>query len=192
MSENLLITLVIPGVILFVIVVIYNGIVSRKNAVKRAWADVITQERQKNKTIPHLEEVVEQYKAHESGVLTQITELRSALQDLSSGDIDTGKLAAVEASSARLLSGLNVVVENYPDLKASETFNNLMREISEQQENISAAIRIFNQNVEDFNNGIEIFPNSLVNSMLNRQSPYQVFTDSEAQEGFEYSPTQSG
>ncbi len=61
--------------------------------------------------------------------------------------------------------------ENYPDLKASQLYNNLMSEISEQQENIGAApIRIFNQNVEDFNNGIEVFPNSLINGWFKQET----------------------
>ena len=63
-----------------------------------------------------------------------------------------------------------------------------MREIAEQQENIGAAIRIFNQNVESFNNGIEIFPNSLVNSMLNKKSKLNTFNDTEAEAGFDYKP----
>ncbi|MFP3480741.1 LemA family protein, partial [Burkholderia sp. SIMBA_057] len=79
-------------------------------------------------------------------------------------------------------------VENYPELKASETYQKLMREITDQQENIGAAIRIFNQNVEDFNNGIEVFPNSLVNSMLNHKEKIKTFSDSQAEEGFEYKP----
>jgi LemA protein len=61
-----------------------------------------------------------------------------------------------------------------------------MREIAEQQENIGAAIRIFNQNVKDFNNGIEVFPNSLVNSLLNKKTRVTPFHDSEAEAGFEY------
>lgn len=68
------------------------------------------------------------------------------------------------------MQGLNIAVEASPDLKASEVFNNLMREIAEQQENTGAAIRIFNQNVEYFNNGIQVCPNSLVNASLNKKA----------------------
>lgn len=109
------------------------------------------------------------YKEFEQGTLTKVTELRSALQGLDSGKVDTAKLEQAEARTGELLKSLNVTVENYPELKASETYQKLMREITDQQENIGAAIRIFNQNVEDFNNGIEVFPNSLVNSMLNHK-----------------------
>jgi LemA protein len=63
-----------------------------------------------------------------------------------------------------------------------------MREIAEQQENVGAAIRIFNQNVEDFNNGIEQFPNSVINNMLNKKEKLNTFRDEEAESGFEYKP----
>lgn len=176
--------------VLFLIIglVIYNGIISRMNAVERGWANVITQERQKNKIIPHLEKVVEDYKLYEGPVQEKITALRTALGNLSADNVDTCGLAEAEQVSKSLMQGLQIAVENYPDLKASQAYNNLMQEIAEQQENIGAAIRIFNQNVEDFNNGIEVFPNSLINDWFNRKQKVAVFTDAEAQSEFEYSP----
>ncbi|MBL1235187.1 MAG: LemA family protein [Rhodobiaceae bacterium] len=185
---DLWILLAVGALIALIVLAIYNGIIARMNSVERAWANVITEERQKNKIIPTLEGLVDQYKLHESSVLKDITALRSALQELSSDNVDTAQLAAAEAKSSALMKGLNVVVENYPELKASEVFNNLMREVAEQQENVGAAIRIFNQNVEDFNNGIEQFPNSLINSMLNKKDKLNVFRDEEAESGFDYKP----
>lgn len=178
----------IVALLAIIVIAIYNGIINRQNAVERAWADVITQERQKNKIIPHLEEIVKKYQAFEESLQTKITELRSSIQNLSPDAVDTAKLATAEASTANLIKGLNIAVENYPELKASESYNNLMREITEQQENIGASIRIFNQNVEDFNNGIEVFPNSMVNSMLNQKRKIVPFTEPEAEKGFEYKP----
>lgn len=176
----------LAALVLVVVVIIYNGIITRMNAVERGWANVITQERQKNKMIPHLEQVTEQFKHHEMGLQSSIAELRSGLARLQPGTIDTAALQQVEGSTQKLMQGLTIAVEAYPELKASEIFNNLMREIAEQQENIGAAIRIFNQNVEDFNNGIEVFPNSLVNSLLNKKTRVTPFHDSEAEAGFEY------
>lgn len=180
--------IIIGAVILLAlfIVVIYNGIITRMNAVERGWANVITQERQKNKMIPPLEQLVAQFQVHETGLQTQIAELRSGIAKLHSDNIDASQLQQVESKTKDLMQGLNIAVEAYPDLKASEVFNNLMREIAEQQENIGAAIRIFNQNVEDFNNGIQVFPNSLVNTSLNKKSRVTPFHDSEAEAGFEY------
>lgn len=187
MTEPMII-LGIALIVLLFVVVIYNGIISRMNAVERAWANVITQERQKNKIIPRLEELVEKYSIYEESIQTKITELRTSLQNLQTGSVDPQKLAEAELHTNNLMKGLHVAVENYPDLKASEAFNNLMKEVSEQQENIGASIRIFNQNVEDFNNGIEVFPNSLVNQLLNKKVKLETFSDAEAEGGFEYSP----
>lgn len=188
MSIEIIVACAVLAILLLIVLAIYNGIIKRKNSVHRAWSDVITQERQKNKIIPMLESAVSQYKEFEQGLQTRITELRASLSKLSSDKIDATALANAESSTAALMKGIQVAVENYPDLKAAELFNNLMREISEQQENIGAAIRIFNKNVEDFNNGIQVFPNSLVNSMLNKEMPIEPFTDSEALSGFEYKP----
>ena len=183
--------LLVPVLLLFAVIGIYNGIVGKFNAVDRAWASVLTQERQKNKIIPYVEKLVEEYKLHESSVLADVTRLRNSIAELanpSSTTPDTAKLAQAEKYTASLLQGLKVAVEAYPELKASDLYLKLMAEISEQQEQIGAALRIFNRNVEEFNNAIQMFPGSLVNSLLNHKQPLQSFTDSEAQAGFDYKP----
>lgn len=182
--------MILVGVIALVVIgviVLYNGIIGKHNAVDRAWASVLTQERQKNKIIPMVEQLVEQYKLHESEVLTRVTELRSAIAQMNEG-VDADKLAAAERQTKQLMQGLQVTVEAYPELKASDTYLKVMAEISEQQEQVGAAIRIFNANVEDFNNAIEMFPGSLINGMLARKQKIRSFSDSEAQAGFEYKP----
>ncbi len=184
-----MVTLLIVTLIVIVLVIKrYNTIVANYNAVERAWANVITQERQKNKVIPHLEELTNQYKNFEHGILKQVTELRAAIEELDESSMNTTSLSRAEAKTRDLVSGLKVTVENYPELKASDIYSNLMKEISEQQENIGASIRVFNQNVEVFNNGIEFFPDSIINSMLNRKKKIDTFKDSEAESGFEYTP----
>ncbi|GAA4885210.1 LemA family protein [Ferrimonas pelagia] len=186
--EALLLLVAIPAVLIIGIIVVYNGIIGAYNAVERGWASVLTQERQKNKIIPTIEKLVEDYKLHESGVLTEVTKLRSALADLKEGQMDANCLAKAEQSTAGLMKGLQVAVEAYPELKASDVYLKLMAEISEQQAQIGAAIRIFNQNVEDFNNKIQMFPGSVVNGMFNKKQKINTFTDQEAESGFDYKP----
>lgn len=188
MSESTLFILIPAALLLIWVVMTYNAIIGRYNAVDRAWASVLTQERQKNKIIPHVEQLVEDYKLYEGSVLTEVTKLRSALDQLSSGSVNADLLAQAEKQTNDLLMGLRVAVEAYPDLKASDTYLKVMAEISEQQEQIGAAIRIFNQNVEAFNNGIQMFPGSLVNGLLNKKSAIKAFSDSEASAGFDYKP----
>lgn len=188
MEMSTIIALVVVALIAFWVIGTYNGIINRKNAVKRAWADVMTQERQKNKILPELERAVDNYSALEKDLQTRITELRAAVAQLSDDQPDANQLQQVEKLSERVMSGIRVAVENYPDLKASELFNNLMREITEQQEQIGASIRIFNYNVEAFNNGIQNFPSNMVNATLNKEQEVTTFNDSQASEGFEYKP----
>ena len=175
-------------ILLLWIIGVYNAIVQGKNAVERSWAGVITQERQKNKILPELEKLVKEYKDFEGNVLEEISRLRSGMSKLSSDKIDPQLLSMLETQTNTLLNGIRLQVENYPELKASEIYTNLMKELTEQQENIGAALRIFNQNVEAFNNLIQVFPNNLINKKLNKEEKIAVFYDSEAQSGFEYQP----
>lgn len=170
------------------VVYIYNRIVARMNAVARSWADVVVQERQKNNVLPTLEKIAAEYKEYETAIMTHITELRASLKRLNSGEMDFKALSTAQNNTASLLNGLYAVAESYPTLKASDLYRDLMAEITEQQENIGAAIRIFNRNVEDFNNGIEMFPHSVVNVLFNKKHKLSTFTDTEAAGGFEYRP----
>lgn len=188
MSTTQLIVLGLIVASIVVVVVIYNGIVSRKNAVERAWAGVITQERQKNAILPELEKVVSEHQAFESDILKDITRLRAKLSEISESHIDTSALSEIETLMSKVQGGINVAVEAYPELKTAGLMNNLMREISEQQANVGASIRIFNQNVEAFNEGIEVFPNNMVNAMVNKQVRINVFADAQASSGFDYKP----
>ncbi|KXS55319.1 MAG: LemA protein [Marinobacter sp. T13-3] len=188
MELNTIIALVGLALVVMFVITTYNGIVNAKNAVKRAWASVLTQERQKNKILPDLQDAVSRYSEFEQSVQTQITELRSEVSKLKDSTPDVERLQTVEALSGKVLKGLQVTMEAYPDLKASDLFQKLMREITEQQEQIGAAIRIYNHNVEAFNNQIQNFPNNVVNSLLNREKEVETFTDTGASEGFEYQP----
>lgn len=186
--ESLILPVGIPAILILAVVLIYNSIVSRKQNVKRTWADVITQERQKDKILSKLEEVVKDYISYESEAFKAVTALRSRLAKVDTNKIDVNELKSIENDSTKALAGFNLVAEDYPDLKASEAFGKLMREVTNQQEDVGAAIRIFNGSVERFNEGILVFPNNLVNSVLNKEVEIEVFSDSESENNFDYKP----
>ena len=180
---------VLLGGIIFIgiwAVIIYNSIIGGFNSTREAWANVIATERQKNKVIPEIEKLVEGYKEYEGGVLKDITKLRSAIKDLDNDDVGGSSLKQTEQMTAQLMKSLQVTVEAYPDLKASDAYTGLMKEISEIQENIAAAIRMFNNSVKNFNDSIEMFPNVIVNNMTLKKKRINEFSDSQAEEGFEY------
>ena len=174
--------------VVLIVIVIYNGIVSGKNRVKRAWADVIAYQMKKMKVIPELEKGMKDYKQFEQDTFTKVAEVRSAVAKLSDDAIDPKLLKVAERASQSLLSGLRATFEAYPDLKTSELYKKWMNSLEEMQENITAAITIFNGTVEDFNDSIMMFPSSMVNNMFNKEKELSTFADSAAQGEFEYKP----
>lgn len=182
------ITLLILGGIALVTILIHNRIISLMNSVIRAWSDVTAQELQKNRTLPKIEEMVEKYQIHEADILEATAKLRSALREISSESVDVSQLKKVQSRTGSLINNLHAVSENYPDLKASTLFADFMAEVSQQERDVAAAIRIFNQNVEEFNTTIEIFPHSIVNRLISKKKTVERFSDEEAERGFSYKP----
>lgn len=186
--ELFFILLGVPVIVGIFVVLIYNGIVSRKNSVERAWANVIVQELQKGKIISQLEDLVKDYKEFESDIQQKITQFRSSSNKLNPKDLNVDSLKKAEEDTASLVAGFNLVAEAYPDLKTAELFLNLMDEISNQQDNVAASIRIFNSNVETFNSGIQVFPSNLINGSLNKEKEINTFSDSSSESNFDYTP----
>ena len=187
MDMPLIAGLIVLALLFLGVLLIYNGIVGGHNRAQRAWADVLAYERQKARVLNDRQDQAAHFKDYEGRILESVTGLRSAIGGLPK-EADGDALTAVEQGTKALMGGLKIAFEAYPDLKASEVVNNLMREIAEQQENVGAAIAIFNREVERFNNAIQMFPNSLVNSALNKKSPIASFTDREASAAFDYRP----
>lgn len=176
--------------VLFVIVVIvfYNAIINAYNAVKRAWADVLTQERQRGRIIPELEKVLQQHTDYESDLQTKITQLRQGIDALDEQLIDPQQQREVSMASKELLKSIHVAVENYPDLQASQSFAKYMDEITNQEDNVGAALRIFNQNVEEYNATLERFPSNIINNVVTKKEIIHVFHDESASQSFDYKP----
>lgn len=190
---EIIILAVVAAFLALFVIIIHNGIVTRHNAVKRAWANVINRQRRKDKTFPDLEEIANRAAGIEIDMLKEVTALRSSIKDMDKGsaagaEFNYGAMAAAEAATKNIQSGLHLAVEAYPDLKASQLYNNLMKELSEMQEDTTAAISLFNHDVESFNNGLQVFPNNLVNSMVSKRTVIQEFSDAEASEAFDYKP----
>ncbi|AIL76972.1 LemA family protein [Acinetobacter baumannii] len=167
---------------------IRNNIVRYFNATKRAWAEVANFERQKVKTLEALETTLNQYTQFEKSTLEQVTALRQQILSLNVDHTDIAQLQQIEKMSKELIRSLNVVVENYPELKADTLYSKMMDDIQEQNENVGAAISIFNRNVEVFNNQIEVFPNNIINTMTLSKKTIRPFRDNLATDNFDYKP----
>ena len=170
------------------VIMIRNNIVRYFNATKRAWAEVANFERQKVKTLESLEQTLAQYTQFEKSTLEKVTELRQQILNLNLNSADVSQLQHIEKLNQDLMKSLNVVVENYPELKANQLYAKMMDDIQEQNENVGAAITIFNRNVEAFNNTIEIFPNNIVNTMTLAKKAIRPFSDPVVNQNFDYKP----
>lgn len=157
------------SVILLVIVVgilyagMYNTLVRRRNRVDQAYSSIDVQLTQRYDLIPKLVETVKQYMIHERTLLEDITRLRS--QAMASTTPADRLKADGELSNA--LGQLRVQVENYPQLRASENFNQLQRSLNEVEEQIAAARRAYNGAVVDYNNAVQTIPTSFVADLHN-------------------------
>lgn len=186
--DGLIGLLITAALVFFVVIGIHNGIIAAFNTVKRSWADVHTYERQKVNILEALEPVVQQYASHESQTLKDIVALRSNIMAMQSAEPDVNVLAKVQQQTDSLLKGLSVVLENYPDLKADSLFLDLTANIRAQNENVAAAIAIFNRNVAIFNTKIESIPANLVNGLMTKKQRVDEFRDSMAERNIEYRP----
>ena len=171
---------------LVTVIVCYNSITKNKNSVIRSWADVIAYERRKNNVLPKIEIIAKEYQQYERDLQTKITQLRASLYNIKPDELNNKVLKEVEDNTSSLIKGIKVAIENYPDLTSSGLMQSLMHQIAKQQENVAAAIAIFNKNVEEFNNGIQTFPGHIVNNYLNKQRKIEPFSDEKASDAFEY------
>jgi len=169
----ILLLLLIPFLILVVFVVMYNGLVLKRNAVDNAFACVDTQLKRRSDLVPNLAESVKGYMKHEASTLTEIAALRSKA-------VAGPERAAIDDKIGGALKSLLVNVESYPDLKASENFQQLQRSLNEIEEQLAAARRAFNAAVTEYNNGIQVFPTSVVAGLCGF-SKREVFAISEAE-----------
>lgn len=158
--------IVIAAVLLLLSVVLYNGLVRRKNDVENAFGSVDVMLKKRHELIPNLVETVKTYMKHEKSLLNELTELRTRAQN---SDLPEDERVDLENRITKGISGIMVAVENYPDLKANQNFLQLQGAWNEAEEQISAARRTFNAAVTAYNNAVETFPSNLMAGIMGYQ-----------------------
>ena len=157
------------GIILGVVALIvlffvstYNGLVKLRNKVKDQWSQIDVLLKRRADLIPNLVETVKGYAKHESETLEAVMKARASY---ASANTDSEK---VEASNelSKQVSRLLAVAEAYPDLKANTNFLNLQEQLKEIEDKISYARQFYNDSVMVYNNKIQMFPSSIVASIL--------------------------
>jgi len=149
-----------------VFAIMYNSLINKNNQVENAFGGMDAQLKKRYDLIPNLVKSVKTYMKHEAETLTEITELRTKAM---SGKISDDEKVSLDNAITSKLGGIMVAVENYPDLKASDNFNQLQRSLNEVEEQISASRRAYNATITSYNNCVEMFPTNILAGMMNMQ-----------------------
>jgi LemA protein len=152
----LLIALVIVGVIYFVAT--YNGFIILKTRIQEALSGIDVQLKRRTDLIPNLVETVKGYAKHEKSVFENVTKARSAL--IQAGSLREKAEADNQLSGA--LKSLFAVAEAYPQLQASNNFQELQRQLEDTEDKVAYSRQFYNSNVLDFNTKIQTFPNNII------------------------------
>ncbi|MBL3554885.1 MULTISPECIES: LemA family protein [Marinobacter] len=164
-----LIGLIVIAVVVVYIVFIYNRLVSLRNQFKNGFAQIDVQLQRRHDLIPNLVESAKAYLSHERNTLTEVMQARnnavSAQKDAAGDPADGGKiqrLGSAENMLSKALANFYAVAENYPELKANETIQQLMEELSSTENRVSFARQAYNDGVMSYNIFREQFPNNIV------------------------------
>ena len=148
-------------------VIAYNRFIRLRNQADQAFSTIDVMAKKRYDLIPNLVAAVEKYMQHERGTLTEITEMRArAIQ----GNLSPNERVDLENQITRTLGNIQVAVENYPDLKASENFKQLQGSLNEVEEQLSASRRAYNASVTDYNNAVQLFPSNVFALIFNFKS----------------------
>ncbi|MFQ6049694.1 MAG: LemA family protein [Candidatus Paceibacterales bacterium] len=158
-----MVSTIILGILILLVVwvvVAYNGLVKLRNRAEEAWSDIDVQLKRRYNLIPNLVETVKGYASHEREVFEKVTEARARAM----GAKDPKEKGLAENALSQTLKSLFAVSERYPELKASQNFLELQRELRDTEDKIQAARRFYNGNVRDLSIRIESFPTNLIAS----------------------------
>ena len=162
MNLLLIILIVIIIIILVAIVAIYNGLVTARNKVKNAWAQIDVQLNRRADLIPNLVETVKGYAAHESSVFEDVTAARAGLMNANG----VKEISDANNQLSSTLKTLFAVAENYPELKANENFKDLQAQLAQTEDKIAYSRQFYNDTVLMYNNKCQTFPSNIFAGMF--------------------------
>ena len=159
---NIFILLAVFIAVVLWVIFTYNRLVTLKNRGKEAWSDIDVQLKRRYNLIPNVIETVKGYATHERELFESVTKARTQAMGATTME-DHSK---TENMLSATLKTLFAVAENYPQLKASDNFLELQRELRDTEDKIQAARRFYNGNVRDLNTKIETVPANIVASLF--------------------------
>lgn len=162
---EILIVLVVIGLIVVFVVGLYNRLVTLRQRVREAWADIDVQLKRRWDLIPNLVETVKGYAAHERGTFEAVTKARSDAMAAAQTGSPEQRAQAENALGAALIN-LRAVAEAYPQLQAIQEFKDLSENLTATEDKIAFARRFYNGNVRDYNTAIQTVPTNIIAGMF--------------------------
>ncbi len=179
MKKGMIVGCSVAGGILLIVAILviwginsYNNLVTLNETVNQSWSQVENQYQRRADLIPNLVNTVKGYANFERGVLTDVTEARAKVsqmtvtKDILDDPQAFQKFQSMQGQLSGALSRLLVTVENYPDLKANENFLQLQAQLEGTENRIAVERRKFNETVQSYNTSIKRFPNSIFASLF--------------------------
>jgi LemA protein len=139
----------------------YNGLVKKRNRTQEAWSEIDVELKRRHDLIPNLVSTVQGYAAHEQGTFQAVTQARAnAVTAGATGD--PAKIGPAENVLSGALRSLFAVAENYPQLRAVESFLQLQETLTATEDKIEYARRYYNTSARDYNTALQTFPRNVI------------------------------
>jgi len=149
----------------------YNGLVKARQMVREAWSGIDVQLKRRANLIPNLLKTVKGFAKHEADTLSNVTKMRTRVEQVASSDV-AGR-AQAEGMLSQALGKLMMVAENYPELKANENFLELQTALAETEDEIQMSRRYYNGAARALNVKVESFPSNIIaNTFKFEQTDY--------------------
>jgi LemA protein len=160
-----MVALIVVAVIVVLVVLgfwaLFNGLVKRRNRTQEAWSEIDVELKRRHDLIPNLVSTVKGYAVHEQGTFEAVTRARAdAVSAGATGD--PGRIAPAEDVLSGALRSLFAVAENYPQLRAVESFLQLQETLVSTEDKVEYARRYYNTSARDYNIGLQTFPRNLI------------------------------
>ena len=158
-----IVAIVVVVLLALAVVLLYNRLVRLRNRVENAWAQVDVQLRKRYDLIPNLVETVKGYASHERATFEEVTQARTRAQQAQTVEQQAEAENALTAAIGRLFA----VAEAYPELRATENFQQLQAELAETENKIQVARQVYNDTVLTYDNALETLPTSVIAAVFN-------------------------
>jgi len=157
----LIIIIVIVVLLAFGLWLGYNGLVRKRNRTQEAWSEIDIELKRRHDLIPNLVSTVQGYATHEQGTFEAVTQARANAVSAGATE-DPSKIAPAENALTGTLRSLFAVAENYPQLRAVESFLQLQETLTATEDKIEYARRYYNTSARDYNIALQTFPRNVI------------------------------